>query len=71
MQTLRKVWAELRVLTRAKRNRTDALRYLIRRPALMAAISGYEGALLVSSRAKSRHKVLAQLMASSLIGCPF
>ena len=71
MRTWRKLAAEGRVLFRAKRNRTDALRFLIRRPALMAAVSGYEAALLVSSRAETRHKLLAQLMASSLIGCPF
>ena len=71
MRTLRKLLAELRVFTRAKRNRTDAVRWLIRRPALLAAVGGYEGALIVSSRAETRHKLLAQLMASSLIGCPF
>ena len=71
MRTLRKLLAELRVFSRAKRNRTDAVRWLIRRPALMAAVGAYESALLVSSRAENRHKLLAQLMASSLIGCPF
>ena len=71
MRTLRKLLAELRAFSRGKRNRTDAVRWLIRRPALLAAIGGYESALLVSSRAETRHKLLAQLMASSLIGCPF
>ena len=71
MRTLRKIGAELRTLTRAKRNRTDAVRWLVRRPALLAGIAGYESALLVSSRAETRHKLLAQVMASSLIGCPF
>lgn len=71
MKTLRKIWAEMKVLPRAKRNRTDAVKYLIRRPALMAAVGTYEGALLVSSRAENRHKALAQLMASSMVGCPF
>lgn len=71
MRTLRKLIAELRAFSRGKRNRTDAVRWLVRRPALMAAIGGYETALLASSRAETRHKALAQLMASSLIGCPF
>ena len=71
MRTLRKLLAELRAFSRGRRNRTDAVRWLVRRPALLAAIGAYEGALIVSSRAETRHKLLAQLMASSLIGCPF
>lgn len=60
-----------RVVPRARRNRTDLLRFLARRPALMAAVSGYETALLVSNRADPRLKLLATVKASSLIGCPF
>ena len=71
MRTFEKVKSELAVLRRAKRNRTDAFRWLIRRPALLAAVGTYESALLLSSRADNRHKALAQLMASSMIGCPF
>ena len=71
MKTFAKIKAELKVLMRAKRNRTDAIRWLIRRPALLAAVGTYENALLLSSRADNRHKALAQLMASSMIGCPF
>jgi hypothetical protein len=71
MRTLRKLVAQLRVLASARRNRTDLLRYLIRRPALLAAVSGYETALLVSSRADTRLKGLAQVKVSELIGCPF
>jgi len=71
MRTLRKIVGEAKVLPRAKRNRTDVLRYLIRRPALLAAIGAYETALLLSSRAETRLKLLAQVKASALIGCPF
>ncbi|HEV2369678.1 MAG TPA: hypothetical protein VGR90_07365 [Acidimicrobiales bacterium] len=71
MRTWRKVRAELGVLARGKRNRTDALRFLVRRPALMAAVGGYETALLLSSRADTRLKTLAQLRSASMIGCPF
>jgi hypothetical protein len=71
MRTLRKIVAELSILGKARRNRTDLARYLIRRPALIGAISGYETALLVSSRAPNRLKALAQVKSSSLIGCPF
>ena len=71
MRTLRKLVAEVRVLVRARRNRSDLLRYLVRRPALLVAVGGYESALIFSSRADTRLKLLAQVKTSSLIGCPF
>jgi len=71
MRTLQKLLVELRVFARARRNRTDLLRYLVRRPALLAGVSVYEAALLVSSRVDTRRKALAQVKTSALIGCPF
>jgi hypothetical protein len=71
MRTIRKLISEFQVLRSARRNRFDLLRYLIRRPALLAAVSGYETALNLSSRAETRLKSLAQVKTSSLIGCPF
>jgi hypothetical protein len=62
---------ELRVLTSARRNRTDAVRWLVRRPLLLGAIGSYETALLLSSKAQTRLKLLAHLKAASLVGCPF
>ena len=71
MRTLRKMIVELRVLTSARRNRTDAVRWLVRRPLVLGAIGTYETALLLSSKAPTRLKLLAQLKAASLVGCPF
>jgi alkylhydroperoxidase family enzyme len=71
MRTIRKLFAELRVIVRARRNRRDLLRFLVRRPGLLAAVATYETALLVSSRAPSRWKALAQVKTSALVGCPF
>lgn len=71
MRTLRKMIAYARVLPRARRNRLDAMRYLIRRPALLGAVAAYEGAVLFSNRVDGRVKALAQVKTSSLIGCPF
>lgn len=71
MRTWHKIVNELRVLSTARRHRTDALRFLARRPALLAAAGGYETALLLSSRSENRLKLLAQVKASALIGCPF
>ena len=44
---------------------------LRRRPAVMVAVSGFETALLASQRVDPRLKDLAEIKASSLIGCPF
>jgi hypothetical protein len=64
------MWTEIRVFSRARRNRSDVLRFL-RRPALAAGMAGYEVGLLLSSRVETRLKFLAQLRSAALIGCPF
>ncbi len=71
MRVLRQLWAEMRVWVRARRNRTDLLRWIVRRPTLMGAIATYESALLFTARVEPRLKVLASLKASGRIGCPF
>jgi hypothetical protein len=71
MRLLRKLVAYPRALVRARRNRTDLLRYLVRRPALLGAVAAYETATFVSSRVDTRLKALASDKVSSLIGCPF
>ena len=66
-----KLKAYAAVLPNAKRNRLDLVRFLARRPALLLAVGGYEGAVLVSSSVDSRIKALASVKTSSLIGCPY
>ena len=66
-----KVSAYARVLPKARRNRLDLVRYLVRRPALLVAVGGYEGAVLLSSRVDNRIKALAFVKTSSLVGCPY
>ena len=56
---------------RPRRNHFDFVRYLVRRPALMVAVQTYETALILSNRVEARYKQLADIKASSLIGCPF
>ena len=71
MRLLRRLRAYAAIAPRGRRNRTDALRYLARRPALLAAIGGYEAAVMVSNRVDPRLKYLAGLKASGIAGCPF
>lgn len=69
---LRDVLAPLKVFARTRYDRVpDALRLLLKRPALLAAVGTYETALLASGRVEGRIKALAELKTSSLIGCPF
>ncbi len=71
MRLLKRLRAYLRIAPRGRRNSTDAVRYLIRRPALLGAIAGYETAVMVSNRLEPRLKYLATMKASGLTGCPF
>lgn len=71
MRLLTRLLAYARVLTKANRNQTDALKYIVRRPAVGAAIGAMEGAQLFSNRVDLRVKYLAGVHASALIGCPF
>jgi hypothetical protein len=71
MRLLRKLWVYARVLPRARRNQTDLVRWMARRPALLAANGAYESAVLVSNRTDSRVKTFATLKASMQAGCPF
>lgn len=71
MRLLRKLWVYARVLPRARRNRSDLVAWMVRRPALLSAIGTYESAVIVSNRVELRVKALATLKASMQAGCPF
>lgn len=71
MRILGQVRTYLAVLPKARRNRTDLLRWLGRRPQLLGATAGYELALVASARMPSRLKTLAELKASTLITCEY
>jgi hypothetical protein len=72
MVLLRRLRAYASLLRRRRHGQPQpaTARSLLRRPALAAAIGGYEAALLVSNRADLRVKTLASLQAARLAGCP-
>lgn len=70
MRLLRRLLAYARIFPHRRRG-IDALRFLIRRPALLVSIGGYEVGVLLSNRVDPRLKHLAGLKAASLTGCPF
>lgn len=59
------------VLPSGKRNRMDLLAWLGRRPQLLAAVGGYESALVLSGRLDTRLKYLAELKAAAMITCEY
>lgn len=71
MSVISQLRSSLAVLPKARRNRTDLVRWLIRRPQLLSAVAGYELALVSSARMPSRLKSLAELKASTLINCEY
>lgn len=71
MRTPRRIWSHLRVLTKARRNRSDLLRWLGRRPQLLAATAGYETALLLANRVDPKLKQLASSKAAAMVNCEF
>jgi hypothetical protein len=60
-----------RVIMRARRNRLDLVKHLVRRPAIGIADATYEIAAFVSSSLHHRYKYLASAKVSSRVGCPF
>ena len=71
MRLLRKLAVYAKVLPRARRNRTDLMRWMVRRPVLLGAIGVYETSVILSNRVDSRVKAFAGLKASMQAGCPF
>ena len=68
---LSKLLAYARILPRGRHHRTDLVRYLARRPALLVANATYETAVFISDSVDARLKTLAALKTSALVGCPF
>lgn len=74
-------WADMRSIVRmrhymkafrgARRNRSDLVGWLVRRPQLLAGMVGYEMSLLFANRLDPRLKDLAELKAAGLVNCEF
>lgn len=59
------------VLGQARRNRTDLIRALARRPQLLAATGVFELGVAASARVDARLKILAELKAASIVACEY
>ena len=71
MSVARQLRSYFAVLPKARRNRVDLPRWLMRRPQLLAAHAGYEVALISSAKTDPRLKALAELKAGAVISCEY
>ena len=71
MRTLRQLARLLRILGRARRNRTDVLRALARRPLLLLGTAGYGLGTELSARVDPHLKLLAELKVAPLAHCAY
>lgn len=71
MRTLRQLRASIGTLMRARRNRTDLVRALARRPQLLLGTAAYETAIGLSARVEPRLKLLAELEVAALVACEY
>ena len=68
---LRRIWSHLLVFSKARRNRTDLIKPLLRRPQLAVAMGFYESALLTMGRIEPELKVLAVAKTAMMVNCEF
>jgi AhpD family alkylhydroperoxidase len=71
MKILQRMRAMVRVLASARRNRTDFLRAIARRPQLAVGHAVFETAVLFSAKVEPRLKQLAELKVAAIIGCEY
>lgn len=71
MKALRQLTTNIGVLLRARRNRLDLVRALVRRPQLLIGTGLYEVAIGLSARVDPRLKVLAETKVAAIVACEY
>ena len=71
MSALGQLRTNLGIVFRARRNRFDLVRALLRRPQLAAGTIAYEVAVASSAKVDPRLKILAELKAASIVACEY
>lgn len=71
MRWLRRVRGQLRVVARARENRLDLPRWLVRCPLIAVGVGAAEAAETFSNRVDYRLKLLAQQRVAAMVGCHF
>ncbi|MEV0034023.1 carboxymuconolactone decarboxylase family protein [Nocardia sp. NPDC050793] len=71
MRTVRRIRSHLRAFRRARRNRTDLVGWLGRRPQLLVSTAVYETMSIFANRLDTHLKDLAELKTAGLVNCEF
>ncbi len=71
MHITEKIRAYAGLASRARQNRFDLSRQIVRRPGIAIGLGTYEVGLFASARLDNRLKTLASIKTSSMIGCEF
>lgn len=71
MRALTRIRHYLAAMRKAKRNRSDLVGWLLRRPQILFSTSVFETALLFSNRLDPKLKELAELKTAGLVNCEF
>ena len=71
MRALRQLLTNVGILRKARRNRTDLLQALTRRPQLLVGTAWYEIAIALSARVEPRLKLLAELKVAAIVACEY
>ena len=71
MRALRQLVTNVGVLLKARRNRFDLVRALVRRPQLLVGVGLYELAIGLSALVEPKLKVLAETKAAAIVACEY
>lgn len=71
MRVIGQIRTTLGVLLRAKRNRADLIRAIVRRPQLMLGVATYETAIMLSASVEARLKILAEMRVAMIVACEY
>ncbi|WP_378737387.1 carboxymuconolactone decarboxylase family protein [Nocardia brasiliensis] len=71
MRALTRIRHYLQAVRQAKRNRSDLVGWLVRRPQILFSTMIYETALIFSNRLDPKLKELAELKTAGLVNCEF
>ena len=71
MRMLKRIWIHIRVFGKATQNKSDLVRWLIRRPQYLFATGFVETMLLLSGRLDPELKTLATAKAAGMANCEF
>ncbi|MFF0493127.1 carboxymuconolactone decarboxylase family protein [Nocardia sp. NPDC003482] len=71
MRAIKRIWHYAKAFGSMRRNRTDLMGWLIRRPQLLFSTLTYETMLLFSNRLDPKLKELAELKIAGMINCEY